>query len=52
MVYLYKCPHCKLETEITKPMAEVDRIEHCTCGSVMKRVYSGASIKTNDGFKK
>lgn len=53
MTYLYKCPHCKLETEITKPIAEVDRIEHChICESELNRVYQAGMIKTRDGVKK
>ena len=52
MIYLYTCPQCNKETIIDKPMSESDRLEHCQCGAVLKRVYNTASIKTNDGVKK
>lgn len=53
MTYLYKCPHCKIGIEITKPMEEVDRIEYChICESELKRVWESPSTKTGDGFKK
>jgi len=53
MTYKYSCPHCKKETEIIKPMAESERIEHCEiCESELKRVYEAGMIKTNDGIKR
>ena len=53
MVYRYKCPHCKLEAEITKTMAEVDRVEYCEiCESELQRVWQAGMIKTGDGVKK
>lgn len=52
MNYTYICPNCNKEHVIYKSMMESGRVEKCECGSVMKRVYSGASIKTNDGVKK
>lgn len=52
MIYTYQCPNCKLETEITKPMVEVERVEHChICGSVMQRVWQAPMVKTGDGIK-
>lgn len=52
MTYKYSCPHCKLETEITKPMAEVDRVEHClVCESELQRVWQAGMIKTGDNVK-
>jgi len=51
MVYLYLCLHCKLKTEITKPMAEVDRVEHChVCESELQRVWQAPMVKTSDGL--
>lgn len=53
MTYQYSCPLCSKETEITKPMADVEREEHCEiCESVLKRVYNAAMIKTSDGVKR
>ena len=52
MTYSYKCPHCKIETEINKPMAEVDRVEHCEiCESELQRVWQAPMVKTSDGTK-
>lgn len=52
MIYLYQCPHCKIEEEIHKLIAEVDRVEHCKiCESELKRVYQAGMIKTGDGIK-
>lgn len=52
MTYAYICPKCNKEHNISKPMSDSDRIEHCECGEVLKRIYNTASIKTNDGVKK
>lgn len=53
MLYLYICPNCKLKTEITKPMSEVDREEHChICESELQRVWQAPMISTADGVKK
>lgn len=53
MTYLYKCPHCKKETTITKAMMDSDRVEHCEiCENELKRVYESPSVKTSDGVKR
>lgn len=52
MIYAYICPHCNKETTIDKPMSESDRVEHCECGEVLKRVYGSPSVITADGYKK
>jgi len=53
MIYLYNCPHCNIETEITKPMIEVDRVEYChVCESELQRVWQAPMISTADGVKK
>jgi len=52
MTYVYKCDECNLVAHIDKPMAEVDRVEHCEiCESELKRVYIVPAITTADGFK-
>ena len=53
MRYLHKCPHCKIEVIIEKPINESNRVEHCAiCKNELKRVYEAKSIATADGFKK
>ena len=38
MIYYFKCPKCKKETEIIVPMSEKYTPE-CKCGEVMNEVY-------------
>ena len=52
MKYNYKCENCKTETTVTKSMYASDRVEYCEeCGTILKRVWSSATIKTSDGVK-
>ena len=37
--YAYRCSECKATFDITKPMAESGRVEHCECGAVANRVF-------------
>lgn len=52
MIYAYICTNCNKEHTINKPMNQSDRIEHCGCGAVLKRVYESPSVITADGYKK
>lgn len=53
MTYKYKCPHCKIEIDIVKPMNESDHAEYCDeCGNELKRVYEASTIITADGIKR
>ena len=40
MRYPYFCVKCDIETEIEKPLAEIDRPEECECGQTMARMIS------------
>lgn len=52
MIYKYLCPLCEISTEITKPIVEVERIEHChICESELQRVWEAPMISTADGVK-
>jgi len=51
MTYQYLCPQCNKEHTITKPMLDSNRVEHCECGEVLRRVYEAPVIGTNDGMK-
>ena len=52
MRYLYKCDNCHTEPiTILKPMGESSKVEVCTCGNVMNRVYTSPGITTSDGTK-
>jgi len=51
-IYEYKCPKCKNEDTVHKPMAESSREEKCTfCGAVTARIYNSPGISTGDGRK-
>ena len=51
MIYVYHCQYCDKDVEIEKSMSEASLREFCECGKEMRKVYSLASIKTNDGVK-
>jgi putative FmdB family regulatory protein len=51
MTYVYHCSHCDKTIEVEKSISEASSIEYCKCGDEMAKVYSLASIKTNDGVK-
>jgi len=40
MRYPYYCSQCDVEREITKPLAEADKVELCDCGHTMARMIS------------
>lgn len=40
MRYPYYCVKCDIETEVEKPLAEIDRREECNCGHPMARCIS------------
>ena len=40
MRYPYYCSQCDAETEIIKPLEEIDRVETCKCGHDMARKIS------------
>lgn len=40
MRYPYYCSQCDIETEVIKPLADIDMIEHCECGHAMARKIS------------
>ena len=39
---MYACDTCKIHTEITKPLSQLDQKEVCSCGQVMHRTISWA----------
>ena len=52
MTYNYVCPKCTMQSTISKPMSESDRVEHCElCKGELKRVWEVPSIKTADNIK-
>ncbi len=52
MTYIYKCVTCNEITEVTKPMKDASKVEHCKkCKEPMNRVFDVSGIKTGDGVK-
>lgn len=45
-LYEYKCG-CGKEVLIEKPMSMVSQSERCSCGEIMRRVYSPPHIALN-----
>jgi len=52
MNYQYKCESCGKEEVISKPVAEIDRLEKCSrCDSEMKRqIWPVGHIKNGTGW--
>jgi putative FmdB family regulatory protein len=42
VIYLYRCPTCKKESEVELRIAELESTEiKCECGNIMERLITG-----------
>ena len=48
-VYEYRCPKCRKEFELMRPMSEAEKPAKCPkCGSKAQKLMSGLGSKTGD----
>ena len=51
-VYEYRCPKCRKEFELMRPMSEAEKPAKCPkCGSKAQKLMSGLSSKTGDSIR-
>jgi putative FmdB family regulatory protein len=51
-VYEYRCPKCRKEFELMRPMSEAEKAAKCPkCGSKAQKLMSGLGSKTGDSIR-
>jgi putative FmdB family regulatory protein len=51
-VYEYRCPKCRREFELMRPMSEAEKPAKCPkCGSKAQKLMSGLGSKTGDSIR-
>lgn len=51
-VYEYRCPKCRKEFELMRPMSEAEKPAKCPkCGSKAQKLMSGLGSKTGDSIQ-
>ena len=51
-VYEYRCPKCRKEFELMRPMSEAEKPAKCPkCGSKAQKLMSGLGPKTGDSIQ-
>jgi len=51
-VYEYRCPKCRKEFELMRPMSEAEKPAKCPkCGSKAQKLMSGLGSKTGDSIR-
>ena len=51
-VYEYRCPKCRKEFELMRPMSEAEKPARCPkCGSKAKKLISSFGSKTGDSIQ-
>jgi putative FmdB family regulatory protein len=51
-VYEYRCPKCRKEFELMRPMSEAEKPAKCPkCGSKAQKLMAGLGSKTGDSIQ-
>ena len=51
-VYEYRCPKCRKDFELMRPMSEAEKSAKCPkCGSKAQKLMSGLGSKTGDSIR-